>query len=357
MANQLAWGFIGLQHLFAQRLSTLEPRVIDDAITQSLAEWNRQVGALTDVLVRRTTEAQERFRLPGSGTLQPLDEHGVPIPVRVGAFADVGFPIQGGGTAWGTNRVSRALMTVGEANELQVMVQTQDADWMRRHMLAALLDNTSWAYSDPDLGALTVHPLANNDTQQYLLGTNLLTTDDHYTAQAAAISTAANPFPAIEALLRHHPGNTGPYASYIADDLRSAVEGIATFVPVSDPDIILGSGSDRLAGVPAQLRAFGDEVIGKVDGMWIVTYNAMPSGYILSLALGAAEPALAMREYPDTSLQGLFREDFRPDSGREQASFIRYAGFAARNRTAGVATFIGNAAYQIPAAFATPLAA
>lgn len=355
MANALAWGFVGLQHLFAQRLSEVNVRVINDAVAQSLAEWNRELGEMTSQLVARTTVAQERFRLPGGGTLQPLDEHGIPLPVRVGAFADIGFPIKGGGTAWGTNRVSRALMTVAEANDFQVMVQSQDADWMRRHILGALLTNVSYAFEDPEVGALTVYPLANGDTQQYMINGGLATAQ-HYTAQAADILDASNPFPTIYDKLSAAAGNDGPFVSYIADDLRSDVEALATFVPISDPDIELGSGSDRLRGAPGGITAFGQEVIGKVDGMWIVTWRSLPSGYIVSLAAGASAPAIAMREYPDASIQGLFEEDHSPDGNRAERRFIRYAGFGVRNRTAGVVTQIGNGAYTVPTIYTAPLA-
>ena len=43
--------------------------------------------------------------LGSGGTLQPLDEWGNPLPVKDEGVYDVAFPIQGGGTAWGDNRV------------------------------------------------------------------------------------------------------------------------------------------------------------------------------------------------------------------------------------------------------------
>lgn len=354
MVNQLAWGFVGLQSLFAQRVSTLNMGVINDAVGQSLAEYNRQVDALLANVVQRTQLAQERFMLPGAGTLQPLDEWGNPLPVRAGAFVDLGFPIHQAGTAWGTNRVSRELMTVAEANDYTVLVQQQDADWIRRHILGTLLDNTSWIFTDPQVGALTVQPLANNDAVTYLTN-GVMATDNHYLFQAGAIADNANPYPLIWTELTEHPGNSGPIVAYIASDLRATTEALATFVPVTDPDIAVGSGTDRVAGVPAGILAFGDEVIGKVDGVWIVVWSVLPSGYIVALAQGAASSALAMREFPAPGLQGFFEEDHSPDGNLFERRFLRMAGFGARNRTAALAYQIGAGSYSTPSGYATPM--
>ena len=357
MPNQLAYGFVSLEEVFGRRLNELNAGVVDTAVQASLAEHNRQVNSLLALTTGRTTLAQERFYLPGAGTLQPLDEWGNPKPVRGGPFADVGFPIQGGGSAWGTNIVSEELMTVQEANNYQVQIQQQDADWIRRHILAALLDNTSWTYNDEEVGAVTVLPLANGDTQTYLTRNGLMATANHYVAQAAAIADATNPFDNVHTLLTRYPGNDGPFVSYVASNLVADIEALENFVPVVDTDIIVGANNDRLGGVPASVRAFGEEVLGKVDQMWIVEWGTMPDDYILSLAQGSAEPALVMREYPAASLQGLFQRNHSPDGNRMLRAFRRFAGFGARNRTAAAVTFVeaGDTTYDIPTGFATPL--
>lgn len=356
MPNQLAWGFISLQHLFDQRISALNADLIGNAIAQSVEAHQREVRELLNSVVTRTTRAQERYRLPGSATLQPVDEHGIPMPVRFGAFYDVGYPIQHGAISWGDNRITRELMTVGEANEYTTTMQAADYDWLRRHIMAAFLDNTSWVYEDDEVGGVTVLPLANGDTQQYLVN-NVAAVDNHYLAQAGAITDAANPFPAMMNRLTEHAGNNGPYVAYISASLQSSVENLANFVAVADPDIAVGIGNNRLGGVPDGVAAFGSEVIGKVDGFWIVLWNQLPSGYIVGLAQGAPSSALAMREYPAASLQGLVQQDFSPDGNRMERRYFRDAGFGARNRTAAVIQQVGASPYVTPAGFATPLAA
>lgn len=357
MPNQNLYGFIGLEHLFGERVNNANIAQVNSAIDQSLAEYNRQLAAMTGELFTPTTEAQRRFSIPGSGTLQPLDEWGNPLPVRPGGFYDVGFPIQGGGTAFGTNRVTRALMTVEEVQRLTADALQRDRDWLRRHVLAALLDNTAWTFADPDLGNLTVQPLAlASDNVVYPRTSGASATDTHHIAQAATIADGTNPIPLIREELDEHPGNAGPYVLYIPSNLRAAVTGLTAFLPVGDPNIMAGSASDTLQG--SIDRGPGSETLGYVDGMWVVEWPALPSNYVLGVARGADSPPLAMRQYPAAELQGLFRENHSPDGNLLENRFIRYAGFGALNRTAAVVYFVaaGDTTYDIPDGFATPLA-
>jgi hypothetical protein len=232
-------------------------------------------------------------------------------------------------------------------------VLLRDSDWLTRHVLAAMLDNTAYNYDDAALGTVSVKPLANGDAQTYLSATGDIATAQHYLSQAAGIADVTNPYPAILALLQSKPGNRGPFVAYIAPGLQADTEALTGFIALGDPDITQGSGADRLTASPA-LGNLGDYVIGKVDGLWIKVWSRLPAGYILALAQGGPPP-LAMREYAAPALQGLFEERHSPDGNLFERRFLRYAGFGGRNRTSAVAQFIGNAAYQIPSGYATPL--
>jgi hypothetical protein len=362
MANLVAYGFYDLQTLFNQRVSTVGTQRIYDAVRGSAAEYSRQVQGIMSVLVEPTDVAQEQIELAGDGTLQPLDEYGNPMPVVSAGYYQVAYPIQGGGTAWGTNRVSRELLTVDEANRNTLDAQRRDADWMSRHALAALLDNTTWTFNDKigpngakGLGNITIQPLANNDSVKYnRRGGSATATDNHYLAQANDISVTDNPFPTIREELQEHPDNSGPLVSYIASDLRADVEGLPTFIEVNDPNLRMGLSSDSLAGTvdPGP----GDEVLGYIKGenIWVVEWRSMPSSYIITQARGAGAP-LAMRQYPVASLQGFFPEQFSPDGNLQEMRMLRYAGFGARRRVAACVMYIGAANYAIPTGFNTPL--
>lgn len=354
MANGLAWGFVDLRHLWADRVTTLGDRALYDAVNESAAEHTRALNALLSGMADRTTDRTRKIYLAGSGTLQPLDEHGNPLPMRPEGSYDVGFPIQGGGTAWGDNRVTRALMTVEEANRFTVDALTKDRDWIQRHTLAALLDKTSWTHPDPQ-GDITIQPLANGDAVTYNRVGGATATDNHYIAQAAAIADATNPFPTIYSDLAEHPGNNGPYVAYIPSNVVDDVEALTAFVPVTDPDIMAGNASDVLTG--SMDRGVGDEVLGKVSKVWIVEWKALPDNYIVAHARGAGSP-LAMREYPATELQGLFPEMHSVDGNHMVNRMIRYAGFGVQHRVSALAYFVeaGDTTYDVPTGYDAPLA-
>lgn len=354
MANKLAYGFTSMAHLMGERVTKIGERVVFDAVRESAAEHTRQISAILAGagLVERMLDHKIRFYLPGEGTLQPLDEHGNPRPVRPAGSYDVALPIQGGGTAWGDNRITRALMTVEEANRFTVDAQRRDADWVKRHVLAAVFDNATWTYPDEKVGDLTIQPLANADTVKYVKTGGASETDDHYLAQAAAISDAANPFPTIHKELNEHPSNVGEVVVYVPTNLVDDVEALSDFVEVRDPSIDPGANKDRL--VASIDRGFGDKLIGYVSRCWIVEWKALPDDYMIAHVRG--QVVLGMREYPAAELQGFFPEFHSADGNTRITRMLRFAGFGVMNRVAACVMRIGNAAYAVPASYDAPLA-
>lgn len=356
-----AYGFVGLEHLYSTRASEVGTERIYTAVQESAAEHSRVINALMSSVVMRTTVAQEQYELPGGGTLQPLDENGEPLPVKPSGSYQVAYPIQGGGTGYGGNIVTNALMTVEEVNRMVIDAQMRDADWLRRHMLAALLDNTTWTYTDKvgagglkGLGDITIQPLANGDTVTYVRKGGSASTDDHYYAQAGAIADNANPYDDIFDELNEHPSNSGPYVAYISTSLKATTKALTDFVTVDDPDILKGANSDRL--VSNLQRGFGDAVLGKTNELWIVEWSALPSGYGFVHAQGGG-PVLKMREYPAPELQGFFSKSVMRGGAHSETQLRRFAGFGVSNRVAAVVFQIGNGTYQIPTGYATPLPA
>jgi len=355
MANTLAYGFVGLENLFVDRVDDSNVEIVRDAIAQSTAEHNRQVAGIMAEFVEATEDYTARFKLAGSGTMQPLDEYGNPLPVREGGFYDVAFPIQGAGTAFGDNRISRALMTVEEANEYTLNTLRRDADWMKRHMLAALFDNVVWTYPDPDKGDLTIQPLANGDTVVHQKNNGSAETDTHYLATASAIADDANPYTGIFSDLMEHPVNQGgTVVVYIPSALKATTVALTAFVDVALADIKVGNDATTLSG--SIDRGFGDEVLGKVANCWIVEWSLLPDEHMVAVVRGTQKSVLKMREYPASSLKGLFQEDHSPDGNLEEHRFIRYAGFGGYNRVGALIQQVGNGSYEIPSAYGAPLA-
>lgn len=357
--NKIAYGFVGLEHLFQTRVAQAGVARIWTAVQESAAEHTRQINALMGSMVERTVAAQEQYELPVSGVLQPLDEWGRPRPVKPQGSYQVGYPIRGGGFAWGGNRITNALLTVEEANRNTISAQAADANWLKYHLLAALLDNTAWTFHDETQGALkglgdiSIYPLANGDAVTYMRRDGSMAVDTHYYAQLAAIDDSNNPFPTIYAELNEHPSNQGgPMVAYVASNLKTAIEGLTGFTEEPDPDVEQGSGTAVLVG--SLDRGFGDQVLGKVNKMWIVEWGVLPDGYMIAHAQGGG-PILKMREYPAAELQGLFPEQFTPDGNLTESRLLRFAGFGVANRIGAVVAQIGNATYQIPTGWSTPL--
>ena len=364
MANLLNYGFLSLEDLYAQRVNTVGIDRVYGAVQDSVDEYNRVVNAMMNGMVERTTMVQEYIELPGGGTLQPLTPDGNPLPIVPSGQYTAGYPIHGAGTAWGTNRITREMLTVQEADRFTDDAFQKDADWRMRHLLAAILDETTWTFTDKyggngtkGLGALSVLPLANGDSVTYMRRGGSSSTDDHYLATASAIADNANPYTGIRAELIEHPTNTGPFVAYVSSSLIATTAALSEFVELNDMDVLY-DGEDNLPNAPASILGPGDEILGKLksSNIWIVEWSRIPDGYIIAQALGAG-PFVKMRELPVESLQGLFTEGFDVDGNHTGQRFLRWAGFGVANRVAAVVQQIGNGTYQIPSGYDAPLAA
>jgi hypothetical protein len=360
MANVTAYGFIDLEHMFNERITPENIPVVQTAIRATYDEYNKFLNAMMAELAVRTTEYKLSFALPSGKKMQPLDENGNPRPVKpVGKYA-IAFPIRGVGDAWGDNRVSRAKMTVEEVNRLTLESLTADAAWQTTQMMAALLTNVEWTFTDEEHDDLVIKPLANGDSVKYVrTGGGVPATANHYLAQAADIADATNPYPTIKSTLSAYPGNNGPYVAYIATDLVADTKALATFEPVRDGAILYGAdqttanavANQDLAGMNSALVGWGDELLGYVDGVWVIEKKVLPDGYIIAVARGAVEPPLAMREYEEAELQGLRPEFHSPDGNHNEYRSIRFAGFGVRNRIAALVYLIGASPYAIPTGY------
>lgn len=359
--NSVAYGFTDLTSVMADRaLNVGEGRILD-AIRLSAAEHSRALNSMLSTLCIRTTKGKDLVAQMAGGEMQPIDERGNPIPVAGSSPIEVAYPIQGGGTAWAADRVARALMTVEDANKKTLEAMGRDMRTLRRRFLASVFDNVSWTFTDValKLGSLTIQPLANNDTQTYLrTGGGSPAVDNHYLAQAAAISDSANPFPTIYSELAEHPGNGTDIVCYCPTNLITTIEGLGDFVPVKDAYVIPAMTAATLPGGAAdytRIQGAGDEVSGRVSKCWIVEWKALPDSYIFAHALNAGA-VCGMREYDSAALQGLIVENNSPDGNITETRMLRYAGFGVRNRTAALCYRIGDASYAIPSGYDAPLA-
>lgn len=357
MANDVAFGFIQQEHLFAERITDRMIPTVQTAVLLSAQEHTRVLNNMLSELVQPTTAYSINYQLADGGELQPLDDDGNPRVTRPSGTYTVGFPIRGGGDAYGTNRVSRAKMTVADLNRITLNIMTKDARWMRRSMLSALFTNVAYTFTDPEHGAITVQPLAlTSDGVTYVKSNGDASTDEHYYAQADAIDNTHDPFGTWYTELNEHPNNSGPYVAYIPTNLKSAVTGLASFEPARQGQVMYGADVTTAAamvnmdatGQNSSLAGVGNNYLGYHSaGIHIVEWASLPDNYGFVVARGG-DPVLGMRQHAEPELQGLFPEPFDLDGNHLGIRFLRYAGFGVMNRVGVVCYRIGNASYAIP---------
>ena len=95
-------------------------------------------------------------------------------------------------------------------------------------------------------------------------------------------------------------------------------------------------------------------VIGYVDGVWVVEWQSMPSGYMSAVTTEGPRP-LAQREYPIATLQGFRRVGERFDYPFEEVQYARWAGFGAWNRIGALNYQIGAADFSTPTNYDVPM--
>lgn len=356
-------GLIGAAEAQSERVTTIGVEEVWQDIQGATELYNEQIDMLVEGVVERMTAHQINFKLPGNSTLQPLDDWGNPQPTYEDGQYTVAFPIVGAGDAWGNNRVSRALMTVQQVSRQVEKTLRADADWMRRHILAAWFTNVTYTYTDDEFGSLTIQPLANGDTVTYLRRDGTSATDNHFLGQANTISNTDNPFSTIYRELDEHPSNSGPYVAFVPTNLTDEIEALDDLIPPNDPSLIISENNTRLRiGIDPDNTEFGEgpvyfgqRYLGRCNGVHIVEWTTLPDNYIVAIATGADEKPFGMREYPADEITGLFPEFNDRDGNSYEFRWVRYCGFGALNRIAALAMEIGDASYDIPTGFTAPL--
>lgn len=350
MANIQTWGFIQLEDIYDRRVTEVDAERIDTAVFASAEAHTRDMNAILDTFVERTTARDASFELPTSGELQPGSETGTPRVTQGRQEVQQGFPMFRGMDAFGLDREAYAKLTVREMDILMANVMSKDARWIMRRVFGAIFTNASWTFKEPGRSDLTVRGLAvTGDGSIYMNYNGELTTADHYTGQAAAISNSANPYEANSAILREHPSNTGVLVHYIPSGLMAATAALEGFYPYNPNDglVTFGGLVDTASDMVGQYLRFGNEVMGVVGDGIVVVSRRLPANYVISMVEGDAAP-LVMREEPEAQLQGLQVIPIQRDSNFRTWDFYRKAGFAVRNPIAIAVREISDSSYDIP---------
>lgn len=360
MANVSAYGFTNASDLYSMRVIDAGVPTVNSMIAESLALFNRQFDAFSAALVTQTTDHQRRYALPGNGFGQPLDDDGNPKPVVPTGVYDIAFPLRMYGTAWGTNRISRAKMTVEDANRYTMDAMMRYYRTEDRRRLSALFTNVAWTFTDPMYGALTIQPLAiTSDGVTYVQGNGTTATAQHYLAQANAIDNSNDPYDDLFNVLDAPASNTGDKIAFIPTNLVAATTGLANFYPAMDGNVNYAIDTTTAnAAVTTNnpvtnspLVQFGDRLLGyHLSGIWIVQKKSLPDNYILAMVDGA-DTVLAQRIEPEAELQGLFYETHDVDGNHFVSRMLWRNGYAVQNRVGAAIMRIGNGTYAIPTGY------
>lgn len=359
------YGALGLPENDRSLVSNIGEQVVYDAANAFIEQHNRDMELAYSVFVEGTTEGnKDYYKLPGGGRLQRLGNRSRAAAVKAGGRWDVAYPLENFGAAFEFDRVSYAYLTVQQmANELAT-IRNQDVSTVRHEILLRLFYNANRTFVDElplNPGTLTIKPLANGDSDTYppVLGaaSDTFATDNHYLVSgytAANISDTNNPFPVIRKELEEHFGisaGNGNVCVFIHTDQVAKVEGLATFVEVTDIGIMPGQDTDTVAG---GAPAAPGRLIGRCDGCWVYEWPHIPTGYLLGVDADQPAPT-KVRVHPSgialpNALELVSEDSRHPIMTR---NYEHWMGVGVGNRLNGVCMELTtDGSYDPPALYA-----
>lgn len=353
------FGILGLPDSDRSFVNTIGQQTVYDAVQMYLQKVNTDMmQALSVFLEEETENHKERYYLPGGGRLQRRGEASSVGAVKATGSWDTAYPLEDFGAQLAGDDVSLAYMTMGQLDRHIDTIVIQDINTVRFEMLYALFHGDQRTFVDPIWGSLTVQPLADGDTTVYppVLGSESEATDNHYLESnyaATAISDTNNPYVTMREELEEHFGtSTGgeEIAVFINPAETPETEDLTDFDAVPDNFIRVGANTD----VPVNLPGVPGRILGRTNGVWVVEWRWIPSGWALGVHLGQ-KPPLKMRVDPaDTGLpRGLTLVGRDTQFPMESAFYRHRFGLGVGNRLNGVVMEFGTGGtYTAPTAYA-----
>lgn len=354
------YGILGIADGERVMLNTIGQRVVFDAVTEYLANYNAEIQAALRVLVaERTSDHKRRFKLPGGGMLQRRGGQAESGAVKPLGEWDVAIPLDEYGAQVAWTRTTYAYMTTQDLARTMDAVRIQDLNTLRFEMMRALLNNTARSVTDPHWGGLTIQPLANGDAVTYppVLGSQSDATENHYLESgylAAAISNTNDPVvTAVNELQEHFgaPSGGGNIAIFVNNAHVGQLAALTDFVEVPDSFVRAGSQTAVPESLPSGLPG---RIVGRHNaGAWIVEWRQWPANYVFALDMDQPGPLLMREDPADTGLgTGLQIVSTDQNYPFQQSHFTRRFGVGVGNRLNGVVIELGNGGtYTVPAGF------
>ena len=355
------YGLLGIHETQYDYVSKIGQELVFEATAKYLERVNQDMALALGVFVDGATEAhQERYLLPSGGYMQARGGGARSGAVKGLGQWDVGYPLLDFGDQIALTDVAMAYLSPAEYQKHVEGVVIRASNTVRREILHRLFNNSAYTFADPVRGNVTVQPLANGDGVLYppVLGTMVETTENHYlttTYAANAISDANNPYATIhDELAEHFSRSTGGQNIIVFINKAQAglTRALKSFIPMADVYTVPASDQPQLVNLP-DLPSTA-EVIGRLDGCWVVIWDYIPAGYLL--AVHGDEPApLKQRIDPiNTGLpRGLALVRQSNESPLVSAEWRWRFGIGTGNRLNGVVLQLrgDNDPYEAPSGF------
>jgi hypothetical protein len=334
------------------------------ATTELFQRWNQDLDDALALFVEMRTEAfKERYKLPGGGYLQEegFDPTAPSGAVKASGHYDVAYPLRSYGASLGYTDVSLGYMTMAEYSTHIQTIFNQNNNTVFNRLLYAIFNNAPPPFLDPLHGSLTLVPLANGDATVYppLIGSEAGATANHYLAPGyleSEISGTNNPFVPARDLLEQRWGFPQGGAPIVSLVNTSAVPYISLMPGFVEAPTNMISYGDNVTLTTTNFLAHpsGSRVVGNVDGVMVVEWPRIPSGWIVTLHTSAPKPVKQRQDPADTGLgSGLILRATDYEHPFTTAYWRHRFGFGVGNRLSVVVTALNDTAtYTVPAAYA-----
>ena len=327
------------------------------------ARWNMEFEDTMDIFIAETTSNfKERFKLPGNGFLQEESSANSIAPsavVKASGQWDVAYPLRQYGAAMTWDDVTLSYMSLQEyENHVQTVINQNNATLINL-ILKAVFNPSPAAFRDPIHGTIQPVGLANGDGVLYppKFGSTTEATENLYLAPGyteAQISNTNDPTVAVRDTLEPHfgfPQGGSPIVAFFNTSAVQYLRALAGFDEFTNRYLVPGSNVTTLYNLP-ESPASG-RIVGVCNGVVIVEWPRIPTGYCFGIHLDAVKPLKRRRDPEDTGLGvGLQMVAEESDHPFRSARWRHRVGFGVGNRLNGVViNFNSGGTYGVPALF------
>jgi hypothetical protein len=341
-----------------QTVSDYGERAIWDVFEAALEAHNAQMEDVIGEFVQFTTNKLIGVGGQDSMTMGLLDEIGVPLAQKVGAGDNLGFPLNLRGRSlqwtWLNIRHRSVAYVAGQFNGLMTADrQTVTAD-IKRAIYTPTNNLTYVDVRSPERATLPLRALQNGDGFPIPVGPNGEGTTTwppashtHYTGDTSL--TAANLSALILNVAEHY--NSGDIRVVINQAQEAGVRGLAGFLAVTDPRIMIATTANQIPTSVASLDVMRryDRMIGIYDGaeVWVKPWAV--ANYIVAYIRNSpsVNKILGFRYDPVVGRDLRILAEFEQYPLRA-SSYAREYGVSVWNRVGAAVLQINNAPYTAP---------